>query len=62
MHNRDPSNTLFLGMDKFSPNPRGRSLVRKISKLEMSWIFKANTYVPYGLNIDVDVNAFIDNS
>lgn len=62
VHNKDPSNTLFLGIDRFSPNWRGSSLVREISKLKMSWIYKAKTYVPYGLNIDVDVNAFIDNS
>lgn len=62
VHKRDPSNTLFLGIDKFTPNWRWSSLVREISKLERSWIFKAKTYVPYGLNINVDMNAFIDSS
>lgn len=38
VHNRDPSNTIFLDIDKYSPHWRGSSLVRAISKLEMSWI------------------------
>lgn len=61
VHNRDPSNTLFLGIDKFKPNWRGSHLVREISKMEMAWIFHLKTYAPYGLNIDTDVNAFINN-
>ena len=61
-HNKDPSNTLFLGIDKFKPNWRGSSLVREISKLEMAWIHRLKCYTPHGLNIDTDVNAFINNA
>lgn len=61
-HNRDPSNTIFLGIDKFKPHWPGSCLVRSISKLEMAWVHKIKTYTPYGLNIEVDVNAFINNA
>ena len=53
---------MFLGIDKFRPHWRGSSLVREISKLEMAWIHKIKCYTPFGLNIEVDVNAFINNS
>lgn len=61
-HRRDPTGTIFLGIDKFKPHWRGSVLVRSISKLEMAWVHKLKSYTPFGLNIDVDVNAFIDNS
>lgn len=61
-HNKDPSNTIFLGIDKYRPHWRGSSLVRSISRLEMLWIHKIKCYTPYGLNVDIDTNAFIDNS
>ena len=61
-HKKDPTNTLFLGIDKYDRQWRGSDLVRSISKLEMSWIHKVKCYTPFGLNIDVDVNCFIDNS
>lgn len=62
VHNRDPSNTLFVGIDKYKPHWRGSLLVREISKSEMSWIHRLKSYVPRGMNVDVDVNAFINNS
>lgn len=40
---------------------RGGSLVRELSMQEMAWIHRVRCYTPYGLNIDTDVNAFIDN-
>lgn len=61
-HNKDPSKTLFLGIDRYRPHWRGSSLTRSISKLEMLWIHKIRCYVPHGLNVDTDTNAFIDNS
>lgn len=60
-HNRNPANTLFLGIDRYSAHWRGGSLVRELSRLEMTWIHRVRCYTPYGLNIDTDVNAFIDN-
>ena len=62
VHNRDPSKTIFLGIDRYAPHWRGSALVRSISKSEMQWIHRIKSYTPYGLNIEVDVNAFIDNS
>lgn len=32
------------------------------TKLEKAWIHRVQCYTPYGLNVDVDVNAFIDNA
>lgn len=62
VHNRDPSNTLYMGIDKYKPHWRGGSLVGEISKLEMAWIHRLKTHVPFGLNVNMDVNAFINNS
>lgn len=61
-HNRKPANTLFIGIDKFSAHWRGSSLVMELSRLEMAWIHRLRCYTPYGLNVDVDINAFIDNA
>ncbi|XP_077341766.1 suppressor of cytokine signaling 5 isoform X1 [Lithobates pipiens] len=61
-HGRDPSNTLYMGIDKYKPHWRGGALVREISRLEMSWIHRLKTYTPYGMNTDTDVNAFINNA
>lgn len=61
-HNCNPANTIFLGIDRFSAHWRGSSLVRELSRLEMAWIHRVRCYIPYGLNVDVDVNSFIDNS
>lgn len=59
-HYRDPINTIFLGIDKFKAHWRGSSMVGDLYKMEMSWIHKIRSYVPNGLNVDVD--AFIDSS
>lgn len=61
-HKRNPANTLFLWISRYNAHWRGGSLVRELSRMEMSWIHRVRCYTPYGLNIDIDVNAFIDNS
>lgn len=61
-HNRDPANTLFIGIDKFSAHWRGSAYIRGLSRLEITWIYRVRCYTPFGLNIDVDMNTFIDNS
>lgn len=58
----DPSKTIFLGIEKYHPHWKDSSLVREISRSEMSWIYRIKSYVLYGLYVDVDMNAFIDNS
>lgn len=47
-YNRNPANTIFLAIDKYSAHWRGGS--PRMASIH-----------PYGLNIDTDVNAFIDN-
>ena len=44
VHHRDPSKTLYMGIDKYKPHWRGSSLVREISKQEMAWIYRLKTY------------------
>lgn len=61
-HNRDPRKTIFLGIDRYTIPWRGGSLLRGISRLEMAWIYKLRCYTPFGLNVEVDLNAFLDNS
>lgn len=58
VHNRDPTVTLFMGMESFSSHWRGRFKVRELSKIETKWIYLLKSYVPYGLNVDWDVNCF----
>lgn len=61
-HKKDPSGTLFMGIDKLKLPWRGGSKRRAISKLEMEWIYKIRSLRPLGLNVDIELNAFIDNS
>lgn len=60
-HNKNPSGTLFLGIGRFTSNWRGSNLIEVISKLETWWIYTAKTYVPFGMNVEWEVNAFINN-
>lgn len=62
VHDRDPRKTIFLGIDRYTPHWRGGSIIRGISRLEMTWIHRLKCYTPFGLNVDVDLNAFLDNS
>lgn len=36
-------------------------MVREVSRLETKWIYLAQTYAPFGMNIEWDMNAFINN-
>lgn len=58
-HNRNPANTIFLGIDRFSAHWRGSSLVRELSTFEMAWIHRVRCYTPHGLNVDIEVYLFI---
>lgn len=62
VHNRDPTGTLFMGIESFTSNWRGSFKVRELSKIETKWIYLLKSYVPHGLNVDWDVNSFLDNS
>ena len=62
VHARDPSGTSFIAIDTLKPHWRGGSKRIAISKLEMSWIYRMKCLKPQGLNVDIEVNAFLDNS
>ena len=62
VHGRDPSGTSFIAIDILRHHWRGGSKRIAISKLEMSWINCMKCLKPHGLNVDIEVNAFLDNS
>lgn len=59
-HNKNPSGTLFQVIDRFVLHWRGESRLRGVSRLEKYWIHKLGSYSPYGLNVEWDLNSFID--
>lgn len=61
-HDRNPVGTSFMAIDQFNPSWRGSHVKREISKLETKWIYWLHSYRRCGLNIEWDVNAFINNS
>lgn len=40
----------------------GGAMKRDILEMEMKWIYNVKSYSPYSLNIDWDVNVFINNA
>ena len=61
-HARNPKGSQFLIIDKYVAPWRGGAKTRGVSRLEAYWIYELRTYVPYGLNVDWDINAFINQS
>lgn len=61
-HNKQLKGTLFVALDRLQPHWRGVNKVRAISRCETKWIFLMKSYVPLGLNVDWDINCFINNS
>lgn len=61
-HDRNPAGTTFQVIDRFIPHWRGESSIRGVSRLETWWIHQIKCYVPHGLNIEWDINAFINQS
>lgn len=61
-HYKNSKGTRFIALDKGSPHCRGTNMVRSISRLETRWIFDMKSYVPFGLNVDWDINCFINNA
>lgn len=60
-HQQDPSQLLFWGIETVDPQWRGSNRVRDLSKRETNWIFLTDSLQPKGLNVDLDINAFISN-
>ena len=61
-HAKDPRGTSFQVIDKFVPHWRGDSCVRGVSRLETFWIHELRSYTPHGMNVDWDVNCFINRA
>lgn len=60
-HNKNPAGTTFIAIDRVNPDWRGSVNKREISRLETRWIYDLKCYTPFGLNVDWDVNCFINN-
>lgn len=59
-HNRDPRGTEFLITDRFIAPWRGGASTRGVSRLETFWIYELQSHSPLGMNVEWDINAFID--
>lgn len=53
-HNRNPAGTLFIALEKFTLHWRGSHIRKSISRLEICCTYNLKTYIPFGLNIDLD--------
>ena len=61
-HGRQLKGTSFFAIDNIRPHWRGTNMVRAISRLETRWIFSMKSFIPFGLNVDWDINCFLNNS
>lgn len=61
-HGGNPEGSQFVIIDKYTPPWRGGARTRGVSRLEMFWAYELKTFAPSGLNVEVDVNAFLDES
>lgn len=61
IHRRDPRHLKFYAIDKIEPNWRNLNMRREVSKNGTYWIFKLNTMQPMGLNVELDVNCYIED-
>lgn len=61
VHGKDPQYLKFYGIDKIEKNWRNMNMRREVSKNETYWIFKLNTMRPLGLNVELDVNCFLED-
>lgn len=60
-HGRDLKGTLFMAIDQYTPHWRGSHIRREISKLQISRLNVSKSYRLHGLNINWDINAFINS-
>ena len=48
-------------IDKIEQNWRNLNMRREVSRNETEWIFKMDTLKPKGMNIELDVNCFLED-
>lgn len=58
---KDPTHLKFWGIVPYIRHCRGGHKVRALSQLESKWIFLMDTFSPHGLNIEFDLNCFIND-
>ena len=61
VHNRDPSHLKFWGIAPYNRPWRGGHKVRSLSQLESKYIYNMDTFAPRGLNIEFDLNCFLND-
>ena len=61
-HAQNPNGTQFLIIDQFVSPWRGSPKTRGVSQLETFWIYELCTHIPSGLNVEWDINSFINKS
>ena len=59
-HKKDPSKMKFYAIDKIEQNWRNLNL-REVSWNETEWIFRLDTLKPRGMNVELDVNCFLED-
>ena len=61
VHNSDPSQMIFYGIDTIQSHWRGGNRKLQISQNETEWIYRLGSLAPKGMNIDIDLNCYISN-
>lgn len=61
-HNRVIKGTQFVVIDRYVPPWRGGAMTRGVSRLETFWIHELRTHFPLGMNVELDINAFINRA
>lgn len=60
-HNKDPTQLKFWGIEPNTKHWRGGHKVRTLSQLKSKWIFILDTFVPWGLNVEFEINSFLSD-
>lgn len=61
-HKGDPRHLNFWAVEKIRGHWRGSNKIRELSRRESFWIYTLSTLEPGGLNVEFDLNCFINNS
>lgn len=60
-HNKDPTKPWYSIIEVVRVNWRGGNPERLLSQREMRWTHTLSTFAPLGLNIEMDLNCFLEN-